>query len=280
MLSHLVIFPREIRQYRRRHEFSWDHTQSVSPAGGGDGFAAHHGGVTDLGDVGGVHDGAAEGFGVLGSGGGGEVGGGGADDEGGDGDASAAEFGGEGSGEGEDVGLGGEVGGHPWAGHEGGDGGDVEDSAMAALAHAGEDEVGQVGEGFDVEAEELEVAVDVGLVEGAMDGEAGVVDEIVDLDAALGELAEEFSGRAADGKVEGYGVNDGSVFGGEVLGAFLEFGLSAGDEDEIMAVGGEDAGEFVADAAGCAGDEGSCFWIHKKINHRDTEAKRPSSLSY
>ena len=43
----------------------------------------------------------------------------------------------------------------------------------------------------------------------------------------------------------------------EFCGAFFEFGLAAGNEDEIMAMSGENASEFIADAAGCAGDE-SC----------------------
>ena len=155
-----MVFAGEVGEDGDWDEFGGDHAEAVDQAGGGDALAGHHRFVADAGDGAGVHDAGAEGFGFFGAASRGEVGGGWADDQGGAGDAGVFEFGGKGLGEGEDIGFGGEVGGHPWAGHEGGDGSNVEDAAFFSLDHGGDEQAGEVGESFDVEAEELELAVD------------------------------------------------------------------------------------------------------------------------
>lgn len=230
----------------------------VHCAGDDEGFALEGGAVADAGDGLGVHDDVAafEEFGVLHFGEFLEAGFCWAGAEGGDGDAAAFEFVGDGVGEGEDVGFAGVVDGHQGAGLKGGGGGDVEDAAGALGDHGGEEEFGQRGEGVDVEVEHVEFFLEVGFEEKAEVAVACIVDEDVHMDAGRLEFVVDFLRGLGQGEVFDEDAGVGVVFGFQLGGEVLEGLFAAGDEDEVEAVGGEQFGEFEADAAGCAGDEG------------------------
>ena len=80
------------------------------------------------------------------------------------------------------------------------------------------------------------------------------------------ELVEEEFRRVRVAKVERDGFHRDAVrlqFGGDLR----EFVGAARDEDEIVTIAGEEFGEFVSDAAGCAGDENGLDMEHSRKFH-------------
>ncbi len=66
--------------------------------------------------------------------------------------------------------------------------GDVNDSFFLPLQHSGKKVVGELNDGFVVEAEHLQLPGEGKIAEFSAETKAGIVDEQVDLNAAVGEL--------------------------------------------------------------------------------------------
>ena len=196
------IFPGDRRHDAARRDAQSFHQREVGEARDHDALAAQHTFVAGAGHGGGVHHhGALEEARRLEAGGFLELGDGRAGAEGRDGDARAGGLVGESLGEREHVRLGRVVDGHQRAGLEGGRRGDVEDPAAAARQHAGEEELGQVRQGGDVDLDHLEFLVEGRGGEGAVDAEAGVVDQGVDGEVAVGQLPRDLLRGVAEGEV-------------------------------------------------------------------------------
>lgn len=165
--------------------------------------------------------------------------------DGGGGDARAAEFHAEAVGEGEQGGLGGGVEVEPGQGDHGGDGGDIDDGAVALGAEVRQGEAGEVDGGVEVEFVEV---LPGGLRQerrGGIGAGAGVIDENVDA-AEVGEGGGE-SGFTLGGKGEVHRKPAG-------VGESVKLSL-AGEQGEAGAGRVELVGQGGADAGGGAGDE-------------------------
>jgi hypothetical protein len=127
--------------------------------------------------------------------------------------------------------------------HPGG-GRDDDDAPPPSLDHRGEEGVGERDDGLAVDAHLLDLAVSVELHEASVGAEPGVVDEQVDAEPEVGDLAGK---RASLG-----GEVAGNDMGGAVkaLGEGLEPIAATGDEDEVVPAGGELAGELLTDPRG------------------------------
>ena len=97
-------------------------------------------------------------------------------------------------------------------------------------------------DGLAIDADNLCLALRVEFQEAAPEAEAGVVDEVIDLDPELLDLGRQL-GRLGDEI-----ALDHVCRGGELLGELLEAVLAAGDQDQVVAAGRELAGELLADA--------------------------------
>lgn len=156
---------------------------------------------------------------------------------------------------GEDEGFGGVVGVEEGPGDPRGGGSDVEDAALSALDHGWEEKAAELEEGDDVDMEELDLGLEIGLCEGAVDAEAGVIDEDVNGDGFGSEFLEDLEWGGGVGEVLGddFGT-DGELLDAGIAEAFHGEHVS-GDEDEVVVVFGEDRCEVKPDTAGGAGDE-------------------------
>lgn len=158
--------------------------------------------------------------------------------------------------------FGGGVESEPGEGDFAGDGADVDDHAVAAFAHAGDGELGEVEGGEEVELEHVADGFVVGLPGGLIEADAGVVDEDIDA-AVVGEGGfDEVAAKIRVGEVAG----DGEVAGLSGMGLG---GDGAGGESEAGAALGEFGGEGLADAAGCARDEGHLAFNAHCLSFRD-----------
>ncbi len=164
---------------------------------------------------------------------------------------------------GEDEGFGGVVGIEEGTGDPGGGGGDVEDAALSALDHGWEEEAVELEEGEDVDMEELDLGLEIGLCEGAVDAEAGVIDEDFNGDGFGSEFMEDLEWGGGVGEVLGDDLGaDGELLDAGIAEAFHRLWI-AGDEDEVVVVLREDGCEVKTDTAGGAGDESRGHSVEK-----------------
>ena len=159
--------------------------------------------------------------------------------------------------EGLDSGFGGAIGAAARVGGVTGYGADVDDVAATTFDHAWDDETRHHEKGLDVGVNHGKGVVEVALVllVGA-EGEAGVVDEDVDVAELSRKRADGFFGTRTIADIEGEQEDVGGEVSLELLLEGLELFDTAGVEDETMAGLGELARTGLAYAGGCAGDEG------------------------
>ena len=103
----------------------------------------------------------------------------------------------------------------------------------------------------------LGVARRVVVEERARGAEAGVVDQQVDLDSELRDLVAQRGGLGREVAGDQRGPSVGSS-----AGELLQPVGAAGDQDQVVAAGGELAGELFADSRGSAGDQ--CGFGHRR----------------
>ena len=159
--------------------------------------------------------------------------------------------------EGLDSSFGGTVGAAAGIGGVAGYGTDVDDMTTTAFDHARNDETCHHEQSLDVSVNHGEAFVEIAfvlLVDAK--SETGVVDEHVDGAIVGGKLLDGGFGKGAVANVEREEENVGAVTIFKLLLEGLEFIDTAGVEDETMANLGELAGAGLANAGGCAGDEG------------------------
>jgi hypothetical protein len=101
----------------------------------------------------------------------------------------------------------------------------------------------------------------------SISAEGGVVDQDIHGDAFALELVKEEFGCRGNRQIKREGF-DGYTVGLEFDGDAIEFVSAASDQNQVVTVASEEFGEFVSDAAGCAGDEDShgdiltgCAWV-------------------
>ena len=146
-------------------------------------------------------------------------------------------------------GLGGTVGRLVWERLHAGGRGDGDDAAASPLDHRGDEHPGEDHDGLAVDPDHLGLALDGKVGEAAAEAEAGVVDEQVDLDTELVDLALQLP------RVDSQVVDD--HVGGDRQGVRerLEAVGATGDQDELVAPLGELPGELLADPRRGARDE-------------------------
>lgn len=163
----------------------------------------------------------------------------------GDLDAEGVEFVGEGFGVAFEGELGGGVEAMARDADESGEGGDVDDSALAPGAEVGQEGLGESDGAEEVGFEEVVDLVDGGFFSGAVEDGAGVVDEDIDVACAVEDGFDAGGDGVVGADVEG---EHGDVAEGRGVG------FSGGAED-LVAVVGEELGGLEAKACGGAGDE-------------------------
>ena len=175
----------------------------------------------------------------------------------GDADGRLVEIHAETVAEGLDGGFGGAIGAASGIGGITGYGTDVDDMTTSPFNHARNDETRHHEQGLDVGVDHGEAFVEVAfvLLVGAK-GEAGVVDEHIDVAIVGGKVLDGGFGKGAVADVEREEENVGAVICLELLLEGLEFIDTAGVKYETMASLGELAGAGLANAGGGAGDEG------------------------
>ena len=127
---------------------------------------------------------------------------------------------------------------------------------LRALAHRPGRRVREHEHGAAVDVEQPLLVGHVGRQEPAAQPEAGVVDQDVDRPARVGQAVGDALHRRPVGEVGREGLDLAAVGGAQLVGHGVEALLVAGHEHEVVAVGGEAAGEREADAGRGAGDEG------------------------
>ena len=121
----------------------------------------------------------------------------------------------------------------------------------AALAHAGQDEMAELGQGADVEVDHLAQPIERPLGELAGEAEAGIVDQGVDVEPLGLQLGDQAGGGARFGEI-----------GGEDMDVAAELGLqrlepvaAASDQRQRLAARRALAREFGAEPRRGAGDQ-------------------------
>ena len=133
--------------------------------------------------------------------------------------------------------------------------GDVQDVAAAARDHRGQEELGQVRERDDVDLQQVEFRLQIGLDEQSVAAYPGVVDERVNVGALRPQPVEDFPRRFRAREVGGQHAGADVVLAAQLLGKPRELVAAARDEDEVVAVRREQARKLKAYAAGRARDE-------------------------
>jgi len=138
---------------------------------------------------------------------------------------------------------------------EGSVAGDVEDGSFAHIGHALQIGGGEVGECADVERDLVADACGVGFGEVAEGAEPGVVDQDVDAQATTVGLGDHLVGRTGDREVRGDDLGSDLMPRRQLACERYQLVLTACDEDQIGAAGGEDACELLADTSARSGDQ-------------------------
>ncbi len=137
----------------------------------------------------------------------------------------------------------------------------INNVSAVALDHLGHDEACHGQQAFDVGVDHGLPVVEVAFVFGfESQGEAGIIDEHVDLLPLLGQSFDGLAGCLAVSDVEGE-HDDLGAFSLELLTDGLEFLHVTAIEDEAVAIVGEFTGATEADAAGGACDENGLVHI-------------------
>jgi hypothetical protein len=145
---------------------------------------------------------------------------------------------------------------------------DVEDAALAAGDHAGEELAREVEDRGDVGLDLLGRLLPGSVLEEGAVTQAGVVDEDIHLAGRVDEVVEGHAvAHVADDGVDGERTVPVRLVlrAQELLGELLQALLAARGEDQALGAGGELARELPADARGSPGDEcGSSVdgWTH------------------
>ena len=180
-------------------------------------------------------------------------------------DAGAGELNGHVLRHGNDGGLRGGVGDTGVAAHAA-DGGDVDDGAAVGLFHVGQDFLHHIVHAVLIHLNDVIPPVVLDAGDGAvLVGDAGVVDQHVDLAEGVDGLLDDLLAVLIDAHVGGDG-DDLHALGGALGLHFLQLVQAAGDQNQIAALIGEDLGGALADAGVGAGDDGNFTFqtIHKK----------------
>ena len=144
---------------------------------------------------------------------------------------------------------------HQRAGLKGGGGGDVQNAAATTLNKAGKKEAREVSEGTDIKANHLHLGRFVQFPEAADKAEPRIIDEHINGDSRAGYLVEELAWAGSIRKILGESVHGApgttANFGSDGIEALL----SAGGDDEIIAIASADLGKFETYSGGGAGNE-------------------------
>ena len=118
----------------------------------------------------------------------------------------------------------------------------------AATDHAGHERRAQRDGRLDEHPHLVELAFGVGEMKRAPGGEAGVVDEDVDLESERRDPRGQPLARGRLGEIAAERLGAHRVLGGDLRGDLLEAVLAPGDEDDAVAATGELVGDRGADA--------------------------------
>ena len=153
----------------------------------------------------------------------------------------------------EHVRLGRVVDGHQRPGLERGGRRHVQDSPPPLLHHARKNEPRQVRQGLDVQADHPEGGAEIGFREGAVGPEARVVDQ--NLDRPPGERRKELRCGAGRGEVHRDRAHGDAVPLGQLTRDPLERLRAPRHDRQVVAIGGQQPRQLVADARGGAGHD-------------------------
>jgi hypothetical protein len=128
--------------------------------------------------------------------------------------------------------------------------------AAPALAHGRQEMIGHLGQRAHVDIDDAELAFGRKLVEVADGAEAGVVDEDVDSDALGDGALLQLPRRLRIGEIGRPDSHGDAVLCAQRIGQLPHDIGAPRDQDEIVAVGGEQLCQLQSDAGGSAGDEG------------------------
>jgi len=118
--------------------------------------------------------------------------------------------------------------------------------------------VREVDHGGDVEQNLLLLALRVEAIEGPIGGEAGVVDQEIDGQAALLRGREHLLPCLGTAEIARKRLGANAMLRGKARSQVAQFRFGAGDEDQVRALRGERAREGGADTRGGPRDQG-CF---------------------
>ena len=146
--------------------------------------------------------------------------------------------------------LAGAVGALGGAAHDAEDAGDVDDVRVGGLHQRGQEEVAPVDHPPQVHPQhEVEVVQGV-LVEGLVGGDAGVVDQQIDLAVGVQALLGERGHRLAVGHAEDVAAGPLELVGDRLQTLRVDI-----HQGQSRALGVKGVGQRLADAAGCSGDD-------------------------
>ena len=115
--------------------------------------------------------------------------------------------------------------------------------------------MGEPHDGGDEHVEHRDLVLDGVVEEAALQAEAGVVDQQVHREAPVRQACLDPGELLGVGEVGGEDLDVDPVLRADVGGHLLQAGGVTRDEHEVVAAGGELAGEFEADAGCGAGHE-------------------------
>lgn len=141
--------------------------------------------------------------------------------------------------------------------HRGGGGAHVQDLAVAAADHVGEEELQEPRRRLDVDGDHRQVLLHRALAgEVALSAEAGIVDDDIRPPAVGMAGVKDLLDRIGAGEIccDGHGLHAALLL--HLLGLGIELLLAAPHEDEVAALAGMDVLEAEAEPAAGSGDEG------------------------